>query len=100
MTKGGFGNLDEDSENRMSTSGCLVAFSDQIQNYCVGMLDPRVNMCFKINHSAETNGTDIGENWHKMVKSFDECKFNKIEELLLGFGNKYPVYSTERKKCQ
>ena len=66
----------------------------------IDMLGPPINMCTKINHAAGTNGTVIGGDLYTMVKSFNDYKFNKIDEFSLGFKNTYPVYSIARKQCQ
>lgn len=61
------------------------------------MLGPPINMCTKINHAAGTNGTVIGGDLYTIVKSFNDYKFNKIEDFSLGFKHTYPVYSIVRK---
>ena len=66
----------------------------------IDMLGPPINMCTKINHAAGTNGTVIGGDLYTMVKSFNDYKFNKVDEFSLGFKNTYPVYSVVRKQCQ
>ena len=61
------------------------------------MLGPPVNMCCKINRAAETNGVVIGGDLYTMVKSFNDYKFNKVEDFSLGLKHTYPVYSLGRK---
>ena len=60
------------------------------------MLGPPINMCTKINHAARTNGIVIGGDLYTMVKSFNDYKFNKVDDFSLGFKHTYPVYSVRR----
>ena len=61
------------------------------------LIGPPVNMCAKINHAAETNGSVIGGDLYSMVKGFDDYKFKEIKGFSLGFKHPYPVYKLKRR---
>lgn len=61
------------------------------------LIGPPVNMCAKINHTAETNGSVIGGDLYSMVRSIDDYKFKGVKGFSLGFKHSYPVYSLSRK---
>jgi len=61
------------------------------------LIGPPVNMCAKINHTAESNGSVIGGDLYSMVKPIDDYKFKEVKGFSLGFKLAYPVYSFKRR---
>ncbi|MDH3677600.1 MAG: adenylate/guanylate cyclase domain-containing protein [Nitrosopumilus sp.] len=61
------------------------------------LIGPPVNMCAKINHTAESNGAVIGGDLYCMVKQFDNYKFKELKGFSIGFKHSYPVYSLKRR---
>jgi class 3 adenylate cyclase len=60
------------------------------------MIGTPVNMCTKINRSAEPNEVVIGADVYELVKHFNNYKFREIDEYSLGFKYTYTIYSLKR----
>ena len=60
----------------------------------IDVLGTPVNMCTKINHSAEKNGVVIGSDLYRMVKKiWDVIAFNIDDESLACFSNSPAITS-------
>ena len=81
---------------RVSADYGSVVLMETNNSDSLDMIGPPVNMCNKINHAAGTNGTVIGGDLYTMVKSFNDYKFNKVDDFSLGLKHTYPVYSVRR----
>ena len=81
---------------RVSADYGSVVLMETNNSNSLDMIGPPVNMCNKINHAAGTNGTVIGGDLYTMVKSFNDYKFNKVDDFSLGLKHTYPVYSVRR----
>lgn len=63
----------------------------------IDVLGTPVNMCTKINHSAEKNGVVIGSDLYRMVKKFKDFNYNLINACSVGLKYMYPIYSVHKK---
>ena len=81
---------------RVSADYGSVVLMTTNSNDTTDMLGPPVNMCTKINPKAVKNGMVIGGDLYTMVKSFNDYKFNNIDNFSLGLRHSYPVYSVGR----
>lgn len=63
----------------------------------IDMIGPPINMCSKINRTAESNGMVIGGDLFSIVKGYDDYKFKEIKGLSLGFKHSYPIYQVQRR---
>ena len=61
------------------------------------MIGAPVNMCSKINYAATKNGSVIGGDLYRMVKKFDDYKFNEVKGFSIGLKHSYPIYKIQRK---
>jgi CheY-like chemotaxis protein len=61
------------------------------------LFGPTMNICAKINRKAKPNGIVIGCSLYRMIKSFSfsaqDYKFEEIGEYLVGFKQRYTLYS-------
>lgn len=76
--------------------GSVIIMSSSTSD-SVDLLGPPVNMCAKINRSAEKNGIAIGGDLYEMVKEFPDKKFKELKGYSVGFKYAYPVYSVKRR---
>jgi len=66
------------------------------------MIGPPINMCSKINRSAEPNGMVIGGDLFLIVKDFEAYQFKEMPGFSLGFKHSYPIFRvrrSENSKC-
>ena len=63
----------------------------------IDVLGTPVNMCTKINHSAEKNGVVIGSDLYRMVKKFKDFNYKLINACSVGLKYMYPIYSVHKK---
>jgi len=63
----------------------------------IDVLGTPVNMCTKINHSAEKNGIVIGSDLYRMVKKFKDFNYKLINACSVGLKYMYPIYSVHKK---
>ena len=64
----------------------------------IDVLGTPVNMCTKINHSAEKNGIVIGSDLYRVVKNLENYHFEMINSCSIGLKYMYPIYSVHYKK--
>lgn len=62
----------------------------------IDVLGTPVNMCTKINHSAEKNGIVIGSDLYRMVKKFKDFNYKLINACSVGLKYMYPIYSVNK----
>ncbi len=63
----------------------------------IDMIGSPVNMCSKINHSANSNEFVIGGDFYEVVKRLHKYNFKQVHEYDVGFKSGYPVYKVESK---
>ncbi len=63
----------------------------------IDVLGTPVNMCTKINHSAEKNSVVIGSDLYRMVKKFKDFNYKLINDCSVGLKYMYPIYSVHKK---
>ena len=61
------------------------------------MIGAPVNMCSKINYAATKNSSVIGGDLYRMVKKFDDYKFNEVKGFSIGLKYPYSIYEIQRK---
>jgi len=64
----------------------------------IDVLGTPVNMCTKINHSADKNGVVIGSDLYRLVKNLKNYHYKMINSYSIGLKYMYPIYSVHYKK--
>lgn len=64
----------------------------------IDVLGTPVNMCTKINHSADKNGIVIGSDLYRLVKNLKNYHYQMINSYSIGLKYMYPIYSVHYKK--
>ena len=63
----------------------------------IDMIGPPVNICSKINRSANVNGIIIGGDMYERVKTFHDYCFKSQKDYSIGLKFSYPIYSITRR---
>lgn len=63
----------------------------------IDMIGPPVNVCTKINHTADKNEFVVGGDLREIAKKISGYKFEQISGCDIGFSQSYAVYKVGRK---
>src|SRR5918912_1183392 len=85
---------------RISADYGQVEVGTAVSSGAEDFFGPTVNVCSKMNRSAERNGIVIGGDLYRIIKQFPfeaEYEFEEVDQLSIGLKQSYPLYSAKRK---
>lgn len=80
---------------RVSMDFGPVAIAKILDSSKEDIFGPSVNICSKINHTANPNGMVIGSDMYEIVKKIPGYKFKLIAKFSNGLKQHYPIFSVD-----
>jgi len=82
---------------RISADYGSVIIMNTSNSSSIDLIGPPINMCTKINRSAEKNEFVVGGDLKQVIQKIDGYRLHQIDGYSLGFRQTYPVFKVERK---